>query len=373
MQIYWERSRMDVTDRRKRAGGEAADWFARLQAGSMDRTEREQFVEWLRESHVHVAEMLRIAQIHGSLERFQQWARIPAGPKEDEDNIIPLLSREEGGAEPPQKTRRPTSGAQRVRQSLEFSAVVAGVLLVMAALVLLSGMRGQLIETERGERREVVLADGSVLHVDPATRLRVKYSDEARRVSLEKGRALFHVAKHPTRPFLVEADETTVRAVGTTFSVEQRTEGVIVTVAEGKVVVESSGSASREPVSSASPSSQPASSTNALVLTANQQATVPEGNRPEPVREVDSERALAWASGRLIFQNDELGHAVAEFNRYNRVQLTVTDAELAAKPVSGVFNAAEPEAFLAFLQSVAPVEIVRDGDRAIAIVPIPRH
>ena len=69
----------------------------------------------------------------------------------------------------------------------------------------------------------------------------------------------------------------------------------------------------------------------------------------------------------------DLGQAVAEFNRYNRVQLTVTDPELAGKPVSGVFNAAEPEAFIAFLQSVTPVEIVRDGDRRITIGPARAH
>ena len=94
---------------------------------------------------------------------------------------------------------------------------------------------------------------------------------------------------------------------------------------------------------------------------------VPSSGAAEPVREVDSHRALAWAEGRLIFQNDELGKAIAEFNRYNRVQLTVADPALAAEPVSGVFNAADPEAFIAFLKSVTAVEIVRDGDRSITI------
>src|SRR3954464_3955261 len=83
---------MDPTERRNRAGGEAADWFARLQAGNMERAEREQFVDWLRESHVHVAEMLRVAQIHGALERFQRWVHISTGPKTDADNIVQLPS-----------------------------------------------------------------------------------------------------------------------------------------------------------------------------------------------------------------------------------------------------------------------------------------
>jgi transmembrane sensor len=357
---------MDATERRNRAGGEAADWFARLQAGDMERAEREQFVEWLRESHVHVAEMLRVAQIHGALERFQRWVHISSGPKTDADNVVQLP--------PPQDshlTQWPPSGhTRRMGTRLTLFAVAATVLLTIASIVLLPTIRGQVIETERGERREVVLADGSLVQVDPETRLRVKYSDSVRRVFLERGRALFHVSKNPFRPFMVQADDTTVRAVGTVFGVEQLLKGVVVTVAEGKVAVfeaspamSSSGKVVQGPILT----STQTHAAGEVLLSANQQVMVQNSGSAEPVRQIDSQRALAWAQGRLIFQNDQLGQAIAEFNRYNHVQLTVADPELAAKPVSGVFNAAEPEAFIAFLQSVTNVEIVRDGDRSITI------
>jgi transmembrane sensor len=390
---------MDASERRKRAGSEAADWFARLQAGEMERAEREQFVEWLSESHIHVAEMLRLAQIQGSLERFQHWARIATGPKTDADNVVQLPQ------DSPPRPPTPPFQTRRVGQGLRLFAFAATVLLIVGTLVVLPRIRGDVIETERGERREVVLADGSVLQVDAESRLRVKYEETVRRVFLDRGRALFHVAKNLNRPFLVKADGTTVRAVGTAFGVEQRAQGVIVTVAEGKVAVMAKSESTQEPspptrldpqrkkpaegtsevlhpsaavgegarrslkapLSSTEERANPAQREGEVFLTANQQVMVQEGGSAEPVREVDSTRALAWAQGRLIFQNDELGQAVAEFNRYNRVQLTVTGPELAGKPVSGVFNAADPEAFIAFLRSVTPVEIVRDGDRSITI------
>jgi transmembrane sensor len=402
---------MDASERRNRAGEEAAGWFARLQAGDMERAEREEFVEWLRESHVHVAEMLRIAQIHGALEGFQRWVHISTGPKTDADNVVQLPS-------PPDAhlTERPTPvHTRRMGAGLRLLAVAATVLLIVASIVVLPRIRGQVIETDRGERREVVLADGSLLQVDPETRLRVKYSDSVRRVFLERGRALFHVAKNPSRPFLVQADDATVRAVGTAFGVEQLLQGIIVTVAEGRVAVfptsratataaqntdvprpegsnnpddihrpgartrANSGNEGSPAISSSGKvvqgANRPSTQTVAageVLLTANQQVMVHNSGSAEPVREIDSQRALAWAQGRLIFQNDQLGQAIAEFNRYNHVQLTVTDPELAAKPVSGVFNAAEPDAFIAFLQSVTDVEIVRDGDRSITIGSV-RH
>lgn len=366
---------MDATERRNRAGGEAADWFARLQAGDMERAEREQFVEWLRESHVHVAEMLRVAQIHGALERFQRWVGVSTGPKTDADNLVQLDL-----AQDAHRTKLPLSGhTRRMGAGPRLLAVAATVLLIVASIVVLPLIRGQVIETDRGERREVVLADGSLLQVDPETRLRVKYSDSVRRVFLERGRALFHVAKNPDRPFLVQADDTTVRAVGTTFGVEQLRRGVIVTVAEGKVAVFPTSRARATAAQSGKvvqASQRPSTDNRAageVLLGANQQVEVQGSGSAEAVREIDSERALAWARGRLIFQNDQLGQVIAEFNRYNRVQLTVTDPELAAKPVSGVFNAAEPEAFIAFLQSVTNIEIVRDGDRSITIGSVRRR
>jgi len=389
---------MDATERRNRAGGEAADWFARLQAGDMERAEREQFVEWLRESHVHVAEMLRVAQIHGALERFQGWVQISTGPKTDADNVVQLPAPHDAHL-----TERPPPGhTQRRGAGLRLFAVAATVLLIVASLVVLPRIRGQVIETDRGERREVVLADGSLLQVDPESRLRVTYSDSVRKVFLERGRALFHVAKNPNRPFLVQADDTTVRAVGTTFGVEQLLQGVIVTVAEGKVAVFPTSRAggttaqntdvprpgisnnpddihvpgarahSGNEASSAISSGGKAHAAGEVLLSANQQIVVQNSGSAEAVREIDSQRALAWARGRLIFQNDPLGQVIAEFNRYNHVRLTVADPELAAKPVSGVFNAAEPEAFIAFLQSVTDIEVVRDGDRSITIESV-RH
>jgi transmembrane sensor len=69
----------------------------------------------------------------------------------------------------------------------------------------------------------------------------------------------------------------------------------------------------------------------------------------------------------VIFDNDSVGHAVREFNRYNRVQLTVNDAALAQRTISGVFSAVDPESFVAFVQSVASVRVTRSESGDITI------
>jgi transmembrane sensor len=368
---------MDASERRRRAAEEAAEWWVLLQ-GEVSRKEREDYVDWLRESPVHVAEMLRVAQVHGALEKFRRWSEIPTDGGGTEGTVVPLVR--------PTHTTSPPVSKYTPRQ-WRLAASVAAVLLVIAALTgLLLALRGQVIETQRGERREVALADGSVVQVDPETRLKVQYEAHTRRVVLERGRALFHVAKNPERPFLVQVRDTTVRAVGTAFAVEEADHTVVVTVAEGRVVVlhgpvtegplpdttrekKTTASAVIRADKAAGPN-EPRSAGSAvteIILIANQQVTVAGAGTAEPVREVDSARVLSWAEGRLIFENESVERAVREFNRYNRIQLRVNDAALAQRPISGVFSASDPESFVAFIQSVAAVHVKRNESDDITI------
>ena len=81
---------MNKSERRKRAGEDAAGWWILLQ-GDATRTQREEYVAWLRESPVHVAEMLRMAQVHGALAQFERWTRIPTGDSGGlPDNVVTI-------------------------------------------------------------------------------------------------------------------------------------------------------------------------------------------------------------------------------------------------------------------------------------------
>jgi transmembrane sensor len=402
---------VDASERRRRASLEAAEWWVRLQEADISRTEREEFIDWLRESALHVAEMLRIAQVHGALEHFQKWTRLSTEGSDEPGNVVALpqsaLKGEPDGepllpSSPADERGAPgeTAPKRHPRRLRVFALAASVVFLGLWGAWSFWGLHTQTIETERGERREVALADGSVLEVDPETRLRIRFDEHTRRVALERGRALFRVAKNPDRPFLVRADGTTVRAVGTAFGVDRQKEGVVVTVAEGRVAVLATASSSlpaivpnsspgvehprgatnvRSPISGQTSSNMRATAAkrkgadNAgsvapeIFLTAGQQVTVQASGTAEPVHKVDSDRELAWAKGRLVFDNVTLAVAIEEFNRYNRVQLHVVDEGLAKRLVSAVFDASDPESFIAFIQTVAPVRVTRSDPMNITI------
>src|SRR6266853_4800430 len=118
---------MDASDRRRRAAAEAAQWWVLLQ-GEVSRGERERYVDWLRESPVHVAEMLRVAQVHGALAQFERWSELPAGGSGDEGGTVTALP------VPAPETRSSLESPKPSPREWRLAASVAAMLLVVAGL-----------------------------------------------------------------------------------------------------------------------------------------------------------------------------------------------------------------------------------------------
>jgi transmembrane sensor len=342
---------MDVSDRSIKSKEEAAAWLLRLESGTATRPEREAFVEWLRESPLHVAEMLRLTNVHDALASFERWDEVELQDASPRPVVVPL-SPQTRYTHPPRRT-----------WPLVAAVAVSLVAVLIGAVALWDRLRDPIITTERGERREITLADGSVLQIDPNTTLRVRFEQASREIGLERGRAVFKVAKNPRRPFVVKAEDTLIRAIGTSFGVERGRAGVRVTVVEGKVAVSNGLPLPDSPGSKKAPPE--------VLLTANQQVTVPAAGPAEAVRAVNSERELAWSRGQLVFEKASVAAVVDDFNRYNQVQLHVADASLAQLLVSGVFDASDPESFIAFLQSTAHIRVTRSRSDAIELTSSP--
>ncbi|UIJ43520.1 FecR domain-containing protein [Sphingomonas cannabina] len=203
-------------------------------------------------------------------------------------------------------------------------------------------LMGERVTTARGEIRRLPLADGSVATIDTGSELRVVMASDSRRIALGKGQAWFQVAKDRKRPFIVDAGIAQARAVGTAFSVSRADDGVQVAVTEGIVAVWASDGGG-----------------TMTILNAGQYATFrPGAMTPEtgtaPAR---IERALAWRAGEISLENETLGSAVTQFNRYNQQQLVVADPELARERLVGLFQIDRPGDFAATVAATLDVEV----------------
>lgn len=219
--------------------------------------------------------------------------------------------------------------------------------------------------TDVGALRRLELPDGSVVHLNTASALDVKYSGSERRVHLAAGEAFFEVAKNRARPFFVEAGGVTVRAVGTAFNVRLNSADVTVVVTEGKVRVdEAQGPA---------PAMPRISRPDNLFLIAGERAVIsrsvaevaPVAPQVVAVAADDLARTVAWTEHRLQFSATPLPEILAEFNRYNQRQLVLDDPALASLRFGGSFSPTGYRAFLELLDQEFGIQAVEQGSATI--------
>lgn len=209
---------------------------------------------------------------------------------------------------------------------------------------------GRVYRTQVGQTLPVALPDGSRMTLDTASTVRVAYSGTERRLILERGRALFAVARHRTRPFVVAAGGQEVTAHGTKFDVRLEPALVRVALVEGTVSVAASGA------SAAAVAMVP---DDVLIASA----------RGISVRHDPGSAAMltSWSEGQLIFENETVGRAVAEMRRYGGPPVTFADPEAAALRVSGSFRTGDMGPFLEALQLGLPVRVTHDADGRVHI------
>ena len=330
---------------RTKAAEQAAQWLVDMQSGELSSQERAEFIDWLRASPLHVSELLHAFRLHRDLIAFANWDDVDAAGDLDADRVVSLTRRLGGDS---RDIRR--EGGRRTRRTVGIAACAAGIAAI--AGVTFAWLAQSAYRTQLGERREVTLSDTSVVDLAPLSAIQVRYRAHSRSVVLERGQALFHVAKNPERPFTVEASGTRVRAVGTVFDVERTEHSVSVTVVEGRVTV------TEQRDIRASRGAAADTSTN-VSLGADEQIVISSTGKVNAVHKVKGEVEIAWVAGQLIFDDDSVAEIARRFNLYNRTQIVLRDQELAARRISGVFSATDPESFVAFVQSAGGVNVER--------------
>lgn len=357
---------------------EASAWFVECRAGDLDESGRREFDRWLRKSPENLSAYLEIAAIWTegpSLDPMGKWdaESLVAQSRKDSDIVVTLAGSSSdpvlGESVPPTQALTSVgslpSGRHRVwvRRRLILSAAASVAGLAVAGLWAWLALSTGIYATGVGEQRSIELADGSTVSMNSRSKIRVRYSNGERDVDLLEGQALFHVARDKTRPFLVSAVGTRVRAVGTQFDVYERHEGTTVTVLEGQVAVLAPSPSSAPPASDAG-SAVPRQSADTMLATilvsAGEQLTV----TPKLAQKSDHPNvaaATAWTQRQIIFESATLSEVAEEFNRYNERQLVIEDSALNDFHISGVFSSTDPDSLIRFLRTRSGIKVIEDG------------
>jgi transmembrane sensor len=334
---------------------EAAIWAARIADGRLSEQERLTFQLWLDE-HPRNAETM--SEIIGGWRSVEAYASTP--------ELVDLRLQALASATQVHRLRSVQGFIAAGWRPMALAASVVGAISVALAW---SWLVPHGYETGLGERRVVVLTDGSKISLDAETLVRVRYALGRRDLWLERGRAKFDVAKDPLHPFTVDAEGREVVATGTSFSVELIRRQMRVILYEGHVAVlnDRGPQAGKELVANA-PAGGPAD----RLLTPGRELVVPAADPGASdqllvaaVGSIDPSGSLAWEAGQLVFKDEPLSEVVERSNRYATTQLVIGDPRVGSVRISGVFREGDVDALVQGMTVAFPIRARDDGGQIV--------
>lgn len=326
---------------------QATAWFRRMHSESVRVEDVPELQRWLEQDPRNPHAYQQVAQTWGALGALSSAPEILMGRRNALDTARRIAR------------RRWAVPAGRSR----YAAIAASILIVFIGIGGWLYTQKGVYTTGLGERRILTLEDGSAVTLDARSRLQVKYDDGQRLIELEQGQARFDVATDPARPFRVRAADQMVIALGTQFNVELVAGNVLVSLIEGKVAVTGVKTAAT-PAEVVEASAAPQESVSdrslkvahqAVELHAGEGLRIGRDGEAFVLPKIDLNRATAWQSGKMFFNNEPLVNAAERMNRYSALQITV-DPEVAQIGVSGGFNAGDAKAFVEAVSTYFPVE-----------------
>jgi transmembrane sensor len=340
--------------KRDRTLHEAARHFARLQAHDCSQQERADIAAWEQQGQDQRRASLLARRVASDVDRLaasvEYRRKLEALAAEAFDAYA--QSRADSRATPVRcaATARSWRWSVGLAASLAVAAVAWHAQSGRSAHETRAGIR----ETAGPQRREVTLADGSVVELDVESSIVVRLSAQRREIELVSGRAFFEVAHDASRPFTVTANGARTTALGTQFQVEASDSRVVVTLTEGAVSVDGG-------------EQRPAKTVWQERLHPGDQLSIDTTTAERSMHSVDPHLVTSWTHGRHVFRGTPLRAALDEVNRYASRKVRLGDASLAELPVAGNFVAGDSELVVAAFAAVLPLRVVDGGDREIIL------
>ncbi len=361
----FERQR-EAAEQQRRTTEEAASWYLDQRAG-MDTEQQAEFLNWLQQSPLHVAEYLAMARLHGDLGAATALDTLTQDElrtiSETESAVVPLHP------EKPAAAAHKDVPQRRTWAWLSQMAATAALLAVgCSAFVRSPAQAWDAFSSSRDALRNVALADGTQAELDRDSMIAVRIDDASRQIHVLRGGALFDVAHDAKRPLLVQLGANVLQDLGTVFDAHQSRDGSRITVISGHVKVwrndESAWITSSEALTGGKIVAD---------LAAGQEATTRSDGQLDLLdREANLAQSTAWLPADVQFQCERLSEVARRFNAYTSQPLVIDDARVGSRRISGRFHARDVEAFVAYLRTLPGVRVVHGANeiRLVGEAPV---
>ena len=336
---------------------EASEWLVLLEDGDVSAENLAKFKAWYAKSEKHREAFAERAALWKGFDQVALLNDIAVS-----DETVELLKQDTNVFPLDVLTRRSVVSA--IAATL---CVAVGLGVLVNGGVFTGSSWPQESQTRIGEQKEVELSDGSLVHLNTDSEIKVRYDRERRVVQLVRGEAFFDVERDPGRPFSVMAGDKSVAALGTAFSVRRMNGKVDVTVTHGRVAL----FAQKQQVQSAEYETVPSREKPIAEITAGQNVVFDrEVERLETIEPEVLVRQLSWRDGLLAFAGDPLSKVVSDVGRYTGVAIEIEGEEFANLPISGYVKIGEYEEMFEALEIMAGLEAIRVSPNRVRLVKV---
>lgn len=205
--------------------------------------------------------------------------------------------------------------------------------------------------TRVGERETLTLRDGSRVELNTNTVVQISDDLDRRHIRLERGEAFFDVVHDKKHPFTVSAGAGKVTDIGTKFVVRRDEGRVRVIMLQGFARFDGADANGAH---------------KSVVLRAGDDMLASaEGISLAKKSDSETVRETSWRHGVLIFNETPLSEVAAEFNRYNRTKIVISDPKAAKVEIGGTFAAANVEGFARVAQQLVGLRVENRGDEIV--------
>lgn len=324
---------MPVGAEQSRIAEQAAQWIISLTADDADRHPelRAGFEAWKQQDPRHAAAALRMEAMLGQL-----------------------------GAYDSRPARAALAGAGRVSRQRPIARTAATLLVALAAGAVALGLpvtRPSLmladIRTGSGEWHTRVMPDGSRIVLSSGSAVDLHFTPEQRVVRLLQGEVLIDVGRDPARPFVVQTDDGSIRALGTRFTVERRANGTDLAMLESKTEVRT------------------ADGNAAAIVKAGEKVRFTRAAVGAPAPVDAASVADAWRDHQLVVQGRPLSEVLDQLARHHRGIIQYDERQIAAMRVSAVLPLDDTDRALHLLLNSFPNLRIRTITPYVVLVDAP--
>ena len=326
---------------------EATTWFMRVRAAEATPEDVAAWLQWVEADGAHRLAFDRV---------LQTWDVTGAVPVVALERVTPQHRQRSAAA----RVQGPRAAKRSRWRRVAAYALTASLLVAVASPPVqpyltrawygATGSASQQIRTAHGAPRDALLPDGTRIHLGAATGLHLDFSPQLRHVQAAEGEVYYQVKHDRSRPFVVQAGDVTVTAVGTAFAIRREAGNVSVAVTEGAVDI----------------AAQNASTRTLLRAQAGQRIRYEQGQlvaTTAPPTHLPA--AIDWRPGLLRFEDEPLRVVVASLNRYAGKAIELQDASLGELHFTGTVAQQRTGDWVAAAQRLFPLVAEEQEERIV--------